>query len=218
MPLLESLPLNLATLDYTAMVAKSSAFDSDWLPLGDFGFIIPASSVRPSPQANPQPTFYAPLGTPVIAIVSGVVTSITTLYSSDFSVMVGATAGSSGPFWEMEHVINVRVRVGDTVVAGQTIADVSNYECAWGRNNLATDPICLSRLGLVEMGLLYGGTPPEHRCPFDLDVVAPSKKDAIFGQLDSARARIEAAFGDTSKYNEVSRASSQCITLARVLG
>ena len=40
------------------------------------------------------------------------------------------------------------------------------------------------------MGLLYGGTPPEHRCPFDLNVVAPSKKDAIFGQLDSARARL----------------------------
>ncbi len=218
MPLLESLPVNLATLDYAAIVAHRTAFDAEWLPLGDFGFIIPASSVRPTPQANPQPTFYAPLGTPVVAIVSGVVTSITTLYSSDFSVMVGASSGSSGPFWEMEHVINVRVRVGDTVVAGQTIADVSNYECAWARNSLATDPICLSRLGLVEMGLLYGGATPEHRCPFDTDVVAPSKKDAIFGQLDAARARIEAAFGDASKYNEVSRASSQCITLARVPG
>lgn len=209
--------MDLSALDYAAIVANRAGREDDWLPLDDFGRVIPASSVRPVATMNPQPTFYAPLGTPVVAAVSGTVVNVPTLYSNDFSVMVGRADGT-GPVWEHEHVINVRVRVGDRVVAGQQIAEVSNYECVWGRNGLATDPICASQLGLVELGLLHGGNPPSHQCPFDPAVVSPSRLSAIFDQLTSARSRIEAAFGDASKYVESTWASPQCVTLGRIEG
>lgn len=208
--------MNLAALDYNAIVALREGREADWLPLDDYARIIPISSARPTAQANPQPTFYAPYGTPVLAVVSGTVTNIPTLYSNDFSVMIGS--GGSGGIWEHEHVINVSVRVGDRVTAGQQIAEVSNYECVWGRNNLASDPFCRSRLGLVELGLLYGGTPPMHRCPFDPEVVSPSRIDSIFAQLNSARSRIKAAFADPNKYQESTWATPQCISLSRVAG
>jgi hypothetical protein len=165
---------------------------------------------------NPQPTFYAPLGTPVRAIVSGVVSTTTLLYSGDTSVMINA--GSSGPIWEMEHVIKVRVRVGDRVRAGDTIAEVSDYECKWGRNGLASDPLCLSRMGLVEIGLLYGGNPPEHRCPFEPELVAAGSRAAVFAQLDSLRVQLGRATGNTVRFNKSGWGSPQCVTLTRVPG
>ncbi len=215
---LESLPLNLAALDYNAIVARREGRESDWVPVDDFGRLFPVTSTRPTAQANPQSTFYAPYGTPVLAVVSGPVPSIPTLYSNDFSVMIAS--GGQGGVWEHEHVINVSVRVGDRVTAGQQIAEVSNYECVWGRNSQASDPLCQSRLGLVEIGLLYGGGsgPPQHRCPFDPEVVSSAKRDAIFEQLNSARARVKAAFGDPNKYRESTWATPQCVTLARVIG
>jgi hypothetical protein len=81
--LLERLPIDLAALDYAAMAAKRAAFEPDWLPIYDYAQIFPATANRPEAKANPQPTFYAPLGTPVVAIVSGVVTSTPRLYSGD---------------------------------------------------------------------------------------------------------------------------------------
>jgi hypothetical protein len=216
--LLERLPIDLAALDYAAMAAKRAAFESDWLPIYDFAQVFPANANRPEAKANPQPTFYAPLGTPVVAIVSGVVASTTRLYSGDTSVMIAAHGGDNAPMWEMEHVIKVRVRAGDHVLAGDTIAEVSDYECVWGRNSNPADPICASGLGLVEIGLLYGGSPPEHRCPFEPQLVAAAQRTALFGQLDSARARIQTAFGDSTKYDKSDWESPQCVSLARVPG
>ena len=128
------------------------------------------------------------------------------------------SSGGSGGIWEHEHVKNVSVRVGDRVTAGQKIAEVSDYECVWGRNSLASDPLCRSRIGLVELGLLYGGTTPQHRCPFEPELVSPSKRDGIFEQLNSARTRIKAAFGDPNKYQESTWATPQCVSLSRVAG
>jgi hypothetical protein len=168
------------------------------------------------PQPNPQPTFHAPLGTPVVAVVSGTVTGIPTLYSNDFSIMIAS--GGQGGTWEHEHVINVRVNVGDRVTAGQQIAEVSNFECVWGRNGDASDPLCQSGLGLVEIGLLYGGNPPSHRCPFEPGLVDPARQSDIFAQLTSARERIKVAFGNPSIFGESSWATPHCVTLSRVEG
>ncbi len=214
--LLEGLPVDLSQLNYSDIVARREGRDPEWLPLDDFGRLLPVSSARPVSMPNPQPTFYAPLGTPVYAVVTGVVSQIPTLYSRDYSVMI--SSGERGGVWEHEHIMNVTVRVGDRVTAGQRIGEVSDYECTWSRNSLASDPLCQSRLGLVEIGLLYGGAAPQHRCPFEAELIAPSKKDGIFAQLDSARSRIKAAFGDAGKYQESTWATPQCISLSRVEG
>jgi biotin carboxyl carrier protein len=148
--LLEGLPVDLSQLNYSDIVARREGRDPEWLPLDDFGRLLPVSSARPVSMPNPQPTFYAPLGTPVYAVVSGVVSQIPTLYSRDYSVMI--SSGERGGVWEHEHIMNVTVRVGDRVTAGQRIGEVSDYECTWSRNSLASDPLCQSRLGLVEIG------------------------------------------------------------------
>jgi hypothetical protein len=214
---LQHLPIDLSTLDYDAMVAGRTGREDDWLPLEDFGRVNASSSARLESGANPQPTFFAPLGTPVVAVVSGTVSEVAPLYSNDFSVMI-ASGAKSGGIWEHEHVMNVRVGVGDTVVAGQHIGDVSDYECSWGRNGSPDDPLCQSHLGLVELGLLYGGASATHRCPFDPAVVSPDAQAGIFAQLDSARSRIEAAFGDASLYDQSAWATPECVTLDRVSG
>jgi hypothetical protein len=214
--LLQGLPVNLAAVDLAAVVARREGRDADWRPLEDFGRMLAGNSSNPTPRPNPQPTFYAPLGTPVLAVVSGTVSSVPTLYSNDFSVMIESPG--NGGVWEHEHVINVRVRAGDRVTVGQHIADVSNYECVWGRNNSPTDPLCQSGLGLVELGLLYAGNPPSHRCPFEPDLVDPAKRAEIFGQLDSARTRIKTAMGNQNLFGESAWATPQCVSLARIAG
>ncbi|MGE3342763.1 MAG: M23 family metallopeptidase [Vicinamibacterales bacterium] len=215
--LLQHLPIDLSTVNYATLFANREGREPDWLPLDDYGRVSPPNSARPNPQANPQPTFYAPLGTPVVAVVSGTVTSVSTLYSNDFSVMISSPNGAGGT-WEHEHVINVRVAVGAQVTAGQRIGDVSNYECVWGRNGNPSDPLCRSGVGLVELGLLYSGNPPAHRCPFEPDLVDATKRAEIFGQLDSARTRIKAAFGNPSLFGENTWATPQCVSLARIEG
>lgn len=212
--LLERLPIDLLALDYDVLATKRQAWDSWWLPLQDYGHPVPSTDGMPA-KTNPQPTFYAPLGTPVLAIVSGVVSSVSRLYSGDSTVWI---ASGGGPTWEMEHVINVRVRRGDRVMAGDTIAEVSDYECKWFREGNPADAICASGLGLVEIGLLYGGSPPRHRCPFEPQLVAADARTAVFGQLDTARARIKAAFGDPALFDEDNRDTPHCITLDRVRG
>jgi len=92
-----------------------------------YGFFIPASSAS-ADKKNPQPTFILPLGTKVRSLVDGVVVAIPTVWSGDFSVMVGTGDEKSPWRYETEHVINVVVKVGDKVKAGQIIAEVSDFD------------------------------------------------------------------------------------------
>lgn len=121
----------------------------------DFGFEVPANSAGPA-KKNPQPTFIVPLGTKVHALVDGTVNDVPKLYSNDYSVMIQGEG--SQLIFETEHVINVTVKKGDVVKAGDVIAEVSDYDA----KNYAG-------LGLVEIGILKGGGsgPPQHLCPFD---------------------------------------------------
>lgn len=133
---------------------------------------------------NPQPTFYAPLGTQVLAPVTGTVSAVKKLYSGDYTIMI-KNGRSFGEIWETEHVINPVVKAGDRVTAGQHIALVSDYDSRWTPG-----------IGLVELGLLRGGNPPQHLCPFES--IAGSKKQEIAAQLaallaaDAARGLISA--------------------------
>src|SRR3989338_7376101 len=120
----------------------------------DYGFMIPASPDNPS-KANPQSTFILPLGTPVRSLVDGVVAAMPTLWSGDISIQVTKTGKLERWIYETEHVINPKVKVGDKVKAGQVIAEVGSFG--------GGDP---SGFGAVEIGILKGGNPPQHVCPF----------------------------------------------------
>ena len=158
-PLLESLPLSPdETRGITGTLGGRSFLD--------YGTVYSGAEGE---RANPQPTFWAPIGTKVLAPVTGTVVAIPVLWSGDFSVMISA-AGSNAWRWEAEHVIDVSVVVGDHVTAGQSIAIVSDYD---ERNTPG--------IGLVELGLLEGGNPPRHHCPFLY--IAPALEVEILNQV-----------------------------------
>lgn len=163
----------------------------------DYGEVIPNSSSG-GPKVNLQPTFYLPLGTKVRSLIDGVVVDIPVLWSGDYSVMVVPEGGEGLRWrWETEHVINPIVKVGDHVVAGQVLAEVSNYESHNSPN-----------LGIVEIGLLEGGNPPRHLCPFlYLD---PAVQAQVESWLVDLRAAWEQAQGDSTIYDESAYATPGC--------
>ena len=114
------------------------------------GFGMPTPKPDNPEMLSPQWEFAVPAGTPALAPVTGYVVAIQTLWSDDFSVWLSADGENSG-VWEVEHVIDVLVEVGDFVEAGQSIATASVFG---GRE-----------VALVELGLLVGGQTPSHYCP-----------------------------------------------------
>ncbi len=205
---IKSLPVELAAYDATTQKAgdflfakaKLGEFDRPFMP---YGFEIPASSVGAA-KKNPQPTFIVPLGTKVRSIVDGVVVQIPQLYSDDFSIMVGDTLNAQ-TLYETEHVIKPIVKVGDKVEAGQVIAEVSDYD---SKN--------MPGYGLVEMGILQGGNPPQHICPFtELD---PSVKDKITQQLKTLYQDWESYRANTKLYDEANEPIIGCLSLDKIEG
>lgn len=152
----------------------------------DYGFEVPANSAGPA-KKNPQPTFILPLGTKVHSLVDGEVFDVPKLYSNDYSVMVQGEG--SELIFETEHVINVKVRKGDKVKAGDVIAEVSDYDA----KNYAG-------MGLVEIGVLKGGNPPSHLCPFDY--LDDSIKGDTFKKITALQKSWEQYRGDSSIYDE----------------
>jgi hypothetical protein len=123
-----------------------------------------------SGTVNPQPGLYAPLGTSVLAIKTGNVIKVTKLYSNDYNIMI-AVPGDQKNIWEVEHVIDVKVKEGDRVKAGQPIAKVGDF-----------DERYTPGIGLVEFGLLINSSgPPSHVCPFKK--IAASASSRIKAEL-----------------------------------
>ena len=119
---------------------------------------------------NPQPVLYAPLGTDVLAIKTGTVIKITKLWSKDYNIMIAAPNDKKN-VWEVEHVIDVIVREGEKVKAGQPVAKVSDFDTRYHPG-----------IGLVEFGLLIPSSgPPSHVCPFKK--IASSSKSRITAEL-----------------------------------
>ncbi|MCL0101537.1 M23 family metallopeptidase [Dehalococcoidia bacterium] len=116
-------------------------------------------------EFSPQWEFAVPPGTRALAPVTGYVVGIQTLWSDDLSVWISADREYSW-VWEVEHVVDVQVRIGDAVEAGQAIAIASVFG---GRST-----------GLVELGLLQGGQAPAHYCPLlyvDKEAMPSIEKD-----------------------------------------
>ncbi len=167
-----------------------------------YGFFIPASSASPD-KKNPQPTFVLPLGTPVRSLVDGIVANMPTIWSGDISIQVTKSGQLERWVYETEHVINPKVKVGDRVMAGQIIAEVSSF-----------DKGAPPGFGSVEIGILKGGNSPQHVCPFAY--LDDSIKESTFTQLSALFNSWEEYIGDQTLYNDTSIPG--CLTLDPIDG
>ena len=171
----------------------------------EFGFVIPAStSSTDKDKPNPQPTFIVPLGTPVRSIVDGIVAATPTLWSGDYSIQVTENGKMQEWVYETEHLIKPRVKVGDRVVAGQIVGEVSNF-------NDGAPP----GFGSVEMGILKGGNPPHHVCPFFY--LDDSIKVQTLQQIKNLFKSWQDYVGDQTLYNSAETVPG-CITLDLIQG
>lgn len=172
-----------------------------------FGFVIPANiSSSGKNKSNPQPTFILPLGTPVRSLVDGVVASMPILWSGDISIQVTTDGKLQKWVYEIEHVINPKVKVGDKVTAGQIIAEVGNF-----------DKGTPDGYGVVEIGILHGGGegPPEHICPFAY--LDESIKEDTLKKITALFKTWEDYANDQSLYDE-SATVPGCLTLDPIEG
>lgn len=207
-PLIKNLPINIAPYDPKTNRAGDIVFTKGKLMFDvmytDYGFRIPGSDTSNGvDKFNPQPTFYAPLGTKVHSIADGEVVAVGKVWSGDYSIAVAASKDAKLRF-ETEHVLNPLVKVGDKVKAGDIIAEVSNFDKGTGEGN-----------GAVEFGILIGGNPPKHVCPYlYLD---PEAKSSILASLEQLYKDWNAYKGktiyDTTKYQSIG-----CITEAEIEG
>lgn len=185
-------------------------FTKSKLPFGrlfmDYGFVIPASSTSTGQsKANPQPTYIVPLGTPVRSLVDGIVSAIPTLWSKDFSVQVTADGKMQKWIYETEHLINPTVEVGDEVKAGQIVGEVSSF-----------DKGVPAGYGIVEIGILRGGNPPEHVCPFQF--LDESVKADTLSKIKELYSSWEEYVGDKTLYDEDSYQVEGCQILDPIPG
>lgn len=191
-PLLESLPIDVRSIDWAAAVKYKSTYSGGGMqnfPLLPYGL-----EEAPGGQRDPQPGFYAPLGTDVLAPVTSVVVKVEKLEHGDWTIMF-APAEKGSDFWETEHVIDVKVKVGDQVTAGQVVAKVSDVDCQMSKA-AGNDTYCRTHLGLVELGYLVGNSQkPTHLCPFEAKRIDPAKASALLSDYLWALDQSEKAFG-----------------------
>lgn len=171
-----------------------------------YGFVIPAN-VTSSGQAkaNPQPTYILPLGTKVLSLVDGIVANVPKLYSDDYSIQVTQNGKLEKWVYETEHVINPIVKVGDKVVAGQVIAEVSPH-------NSQQNP----GFGIVEIGISKGGNPPSHFCPYAY--LDETVKEDLFAKIKAFYSAWEDYRGQKDLYNSPPEPVPGCSTLKPIDG
>lgn len=202
---IKHLGINLGEFDPKTEMAGDLKFTKFEFPEGSFDTIFvdygrrePNNSAEGnSERYNPQPTFLAPLGTKVHALIDGTVVDVPKLYSNDYSVHMQGEG--SDLIFETEHVINVTVKKGDRVKAGDVIAEVSDYN---GDK--------LDGLGLVEIGVLIPGNPPKHACTFDF--LDDSIKQQTLNQISSLQKAWETYKGDSSVYDEKTQVLPGCLS------
>lgn len=211
-PTIKHVGVNLDTYDPATNKAGDFVFTKDKFAAGDtmqmifheYGMTVPGNSASAGREkANPQPTFIVPLGTKVHALVDGTVFDVPKLYSGDYSVRVQSKG--SDLIFETEHVINVKVKQGDKVKAGDVVAEVSDYTTKG-----------YAGLGLVEIGVLQGGNPPKHLCPFDY--LDPSIKASTLAKITALKQAWETYRGDSTIYDESKAVIPGCLTREPIEG
>lgn len=206
---LKSIGVNLDYYDAKTNKAGDFVFTKQKLQFNrlfmGFGFVIPGNmSSNNKDKANPQPTFILPLGTAIRSLVDGVVANIATVWSGDYSIQVTTDGKLQKWVYETEHVIIPKVKVGDKVMAGQIIAEVSNF-----------DKGAPNGFGVVEIGILKGGNPPSHVCPFlyldeSIKEVIQKKMTAFFKSWEQFQ-------GDDTLYDE-STTTPGCLSASLIEG
>ena len=153
-------------------------------------------------KINPQPVFFLPVGTNVLALGDGYINKLEKLYSGDYPIWIGSENATGKeelmyPAYEHEHLINPTVKLGDKVKAGDVIGTVSDYDT---QNHPG--------FGTIEIGKLnMDGT---HTCVFvDLD---KSVKDKINKDLTSIMAGWETYLGKPNIYAQESYKDPGCAT------
>ena len=206
---LKNIGVNLDYYDPITGKAGDLVFTKEKLQFGvlftEFGFTIPANmSASGKAKQNPQPTFELPLGTKVHSLIDGVVIDVPKLYSNDYSIMVGTDPKSRWRY-ETEHVIDPLVKPGDIVKAGQVIAKVSPHNMQGN-----------SGYGLVEIGILKGGNPPQHVCPFAY--LDSSIKDEVQKKLLALYKAWEEYRNDSNLYDEKAQPIPGCLIQGLING
>lgn len=196
---IESLPVDVSLSLGVDLKGAGQGKGLAFVPYG-FDFGSRGEGAVGSGTINPQPAFYAPIGTDVLAIKSGTVIKITKIWSNDFNIMV-TSPNDSKYIWEVEHVIDVKVKEGDKVNAGQPIAKVGDFDERYSPG-----------IGLVEFGLLINSNgPPTHICPFTK--IAKVSESKIVKDLNAIIA------ADKGRgYDSGSMAVLGCNSLAKVEG
>lgn len=205
--LLKSIGINLDYYDPKTGRAGDFLFTKQKLQFNrlfmGYGFFIPAGTGSKE-KYNPQPTFVVPLKTPVRSLVDGVVANMPKLWSGDYSIQVTTNGQMQRWVYETEHLINPKVKVGDKVTAGQIVGEVSNF-------NHGAPP----GFGTIEIGILKGGNPPQHICPFAY--LDPSIKEDVLAKIKAFYKSWEQHQGDTILYNEDDKIPG-CLTLDPIEG
>lgn len=191
---MKSIGINLDYYDSTTNKAGDLEFTKFKFPEGtqqaifdEYGTMGPVNSAKNFQSLpQPQPTFLVPMGTKVRSLIDGEVVSVPKLYSNDYSIHVKGKG--SDLIFETEHVIDVVVKVGDQVKAGQPIATASNYSGD-----------TLGGLALFEIGVLKGGKTPTHVCTFDY--LDDSIKQDIFDKINAFKKSWREYRGEPEAYS-----------------
>jgi len=120
-------PYNPATGKAGDILFKDLGADLDHMVFQHYGQRIRGNENVPNPGLNVHPEYFLPKGSKIFAVSDGVVSDVSTLYSSDFSVLV---TPDDAPEWTLnyEHILNPTVKKGDRVKTGQIIAEVSTNQ------------------------------------------------------------------------------------------
>ncbi len=171
----------------------------------EYGYVIAGNSATNfQSKANPQPTFILPVGTKVRSLVDGVVEDVPKLYSGDYSVMVKGKG--SELIFETEHVMNPVVKKGDTVKAGQVVAEVSDYDA----KNFG------GKYSLLDIGVLQGGNPPQHLCLSDY--LDDSIKEETLKKITALKKSWEEYRNEPNAYDESAVVIPGCISREPIEG
>lgn len=155
----------------------------------------PGSSMK-----NPQTTFFLPAGTKITAMVDGEVVGLTEFAKNDYGIMIAKDKSSKWRY-EHEHIANPTVKLGDTVKAGDVIAEVGQH----------VNTYQYPGYGFFEIGLYRphsNGVGGNEDCVFKF--LDPSVKKDTEAKVTAFYTAWEQYVGDTSIYDQENYASPGC--------